>query len=73
MIDEVISRFDFPRVQTAMQSHGWWYGGESEALFTEIPGMVVSRRLDPIDVRGSRARPQGGGHPVAGIARVAVK
>lgn len=31
MIDEVINRFDFPRVRTAVQSLGWAYGGETEA------------------------------------------
>ncbi len=31
MIDEVISRFDFQRVQTVMDAVGWTYFGESEA------------------------------------------
>ncbi|MBI3870011.1 MAG: hypothetical protein HY299_15920 [Verrucomicrobia bacterium] len=65
MIDEVINRFDFPRVQTAMQSLGWSYGGESEDLSTEI--------LRGTFVVASRRAPQGEGHPVAGIGRDAVK
>jgi hypothetical protein len=31
MIDEVISRFDFQRVQTVMNAVGWTYFGEPEA------------------------------------------
>ena len=36
MIDEVITRFDFLRVQTAMRALGWSYFGEPEAPSVEM-------------------------------------